>query len=153
MTPTEDAPVLVFGDDGSPGADVAWLWINSHVWEGWRLSVLRAQRPPIGMAVDPALAAPHPMAGADPRPSYAEAQFSHIDFLEATGDPRVVLTGDLGADLLVVGPASSGIGRWHLGSTTEWLLHDPPVPVLLPRHGRPVERVLVAADPLFAGDG
>ena len=24
---------LVFGDDGSRGADIAWLWINSHSWK------------------------------------------------------------------------------------------------------------------------
>ena len=33
---------MVFGDDGSPGADSAWLWINSHDWPGWTIEVLIA---------------------------------------------------------------------------------------------------------------
>ena len=34
---------LVFGDDGSPAADVVWLWVNNHRWPGWRISVVTAQ--------------------------------------------------------------------------------------------------------------
>ena len=29
-----ETPRLVFGDDGSPSADVAWLWVNDHPWPG-----------------------------------------------------------------------------------------------------------------------
>ncbi len=33
---------LVFGDDQSQAADVAWLWINSHAWPGWQIEALTA---------------------------------------------------------------------------------------------------------------
>ena len=37
------SPRLVFGDDGSPGAVVAWLWINEHRRLGWRLGTTARQ--------------------------------------------------------------------------------------------------------------
>ena len=40
-----DPRTLVFGDDGSPAADVAWLFINNHRWPGWRLEVVTAHMP------------------------------------------------------------------------------------------------------------
>ena len=46
--------LLVFGDDGSSGADVAWLWVNEQVWPGWRIEVV-AVEPAIGVRPDRAL--------------------------------------------------------------------------------------------------
>ena len=34
----------------------------------------------------------------------------------------------------------------HLGSTAEWLLHNPPAPLVIARQGRPVQRAVVCAD-------
>ena len=44
----QSRPTLAFGDDGSPAADVCWLWINSHTWPGWRLEIITAQGAAIG---------------------------------------------------------------------------------------------------------
>ena len=137
---------VVFGDDGSPGADRAWLWLNSQAWSGWRLSVLSADAPPPGAPVAEDLSAPHPIAG-DPRRSvFAEAGFGDVEFLEARSDPRLALCGFDDAGLLVVGPAQGGLGPTHIGSTTEWLLQGPPAPLLIARGGRPVRRILIGTD-------
>ena len=42
---TEATRLLVMGDDGSTGADVAWLWVCNHRWPGWRAEVVTADRP------------------------------------------------------------------------------------------------------------
>ncbi len=31
---------LVFGDDGSEAADVAWLWVNEHTWPDSQIEVV-----------------------------------------------------------------------------------------------------------------
>ena len=67
-----DQPVLVFGDDASDAADVAWLWINSHRWTGWDLDVLTARRPE-QFTVRPAEASqPHEWQPEHPRVPSAE---------------------------------------------------------------------------------
>ena len=137
---------LVFGDDLTSGSDLAWLWVSSQRWPGWHLVVVEADPPPLGSTVPPEQSSVHPSAGPPSRSVFAEAAFTSVEFCEATADPRVVLSDDLGADLLVVGPASGGLGPWHIGSTTEWLLNDPPAPLVVARTGRSVRRVLVAAD-------
>ncbi len=136
---------LVFGDDESPGADVAWLWITSQRWPGWRLTVLRAEPPRLGAHVDPEDAAPHPDDHSGRR-VVSEAELEAVDFQVAVADPRIALTSVPDADLVVVGDPTTGVGRRRIGSTTEWLLHDPQAPVLLARRGRPVRRVLLCAD-------
>ena len=42
-----DPRTVVFGDDSSLAADIAWLFINSQRWPGWRLEVIAAHRPEI----------------------------------------------------------------------------------------------------------
>ena len=44
-TTGEQARRMVFGDDGSRGADVAWLWINNHPWPNWRIDVITGADP------------------------------------------------------------------------------------------------------------
>ena len=138
--------LVVFGDDRSSGADVGWLWINSQRWPGWSLDVLTAERPPIGAPVPAEEARPHPVQGSPTRTTFAEPGFARVRFLEARADPRSALCAYGDASLMVVGTSSSGLGPWHIGSTTEWLLHGPPTPLLLARSGRAVRRVLIAAD-------
>lgn len=143
--PAED-PVLAFGDDRSPGSDLAWLWINSQSWAGWTLQALTAHLPPVGPPVRAEESTLHPSSEPAPRPTYTEAGFVHVDFLEATVDPRLMLSSRTDDSLLVLGPANEGLGPFRIGSTTEYLLHDPPSPLLVARHGRPVRRVMVCAD-------
>jgi nucleotide-binding universal stress UspA family protein len=137
---------VVLGDDLSSGADLAWLWVNSQRWPGWELFVLRAEPPPYGTPVPPERSEPHLAEGPPPRTVFGEPGFAAVTFQVAEADPRTALCTYDDVDLLVVGAASAGVGPWHLGSTTEWLLHGPPAPVLVARNGRPVRRVLVCAD-------
>ena len=132
---------VLLGDDDSAGADLAWLWVNAQRWDGAHLTVLRAEPPHIGEQGDGS--GPHPV------PAWREALessgFAEVSFCVAASDPRLALASS-DVDLIVVGPAASGSGPRHLGSTTEWLLHDPPSPVALARRGKTVHRAVVCAD-------
>lgn len=139
--------LLAFGDDGSTGADVAWLWINEQRWTGWSVEVLSATPPPIGPPPGEAAAEPRPWTPPQPRPVFAEAGFSEVAYLHADADPRYLLATRTRCDLLVVGARGAGtLKALHIGSTTEYLIHIPPVPVLVVRHAIPVRRVVVAVD-------
>lgn len=141
---TSENPQLVVGDDLSPGSDLAWLWVNSQRWPGWTLVDLRADPPPFGAVnVDPTA---RPLDSAPPRVVYQEAQFAEVRFMVASADPRVALGAWPEADVVVVGGSTSGSGPRFIGSTTEWLLHDPSNPVLVARRGRPVSSAIVCAD-------
>ena len=128
---------LVFGDDGSIGADLAWLWINSHRWPGWQLEIVTAQGPQL----DPVVAAGEVAR----RQPFREAEFATCLHLQPRQDPRLALSA--AADLIVVGPRGPGLlKRLHLGSTAEWLVSRPPAPLVVARHGRRTRRVLLAND-------
>ncbi len=140
----DDERRLVFGDDGSPGADVAWLWINNHTWQGWRLEIIAAA----GWSP----AAPGSVSVADgerqrppPRSSFVHTGFTRVEQRAPAQDPRVALS--VAADLLVIGARGPGMLKaLRLGSTAEWLLIRPPAPTVVVRHGRPVRRVVLACD-------
>jgi nucleotide-binding universal stress UspA family protein len=139
--------VLVFGDDGSAGADEAWGWIAAQPWSGWRAEVLTAVEPPLGPPPAPEAVAPHPWEPPSPRQAPESAGFSEIVHLRADAEPRYALSGRTDAALLVVGPAGGGILKsLHLGSTTEYLLHHPPTPVVIGRGAEKVRRALVGLD-------
>lgn len=132
---------VLLGDDDSAGADLAWLWVNAQRWDGAHLTVLRAEPPPLG--------AHRPGTGrraTEPwRETHGDSGFADVSFCVADADPRLALA-EREVDLIVVGPAASGSGPRHVGSTTEWLLHDPPAPVTLVRRGKTVRRAVVCAD-------
>jgi nucleotide-binding universal stress UspA family protein len=135
---------LVFGDDGSSGADLAWLWVNSHRWTGWRLEIVTAV--PTGSPGGPCHAAPaFEWEPPSPRTAFAEARLECVVHLRADGDPRVVLLRP--ADLLVVGRRGPGLAKaLHLGSTVEWLMTRPPAPMVIARHGRRTRAITVCHD-------
>ncbi len=140
-------PVLVFGDDGSTGADAAWLWVCKQRWPGWSVEVVTAAVPPIGPPPDPDAAMLHPWVPPTRRSAFAESDVAEIAHLRAEADPRVVLGDMTGASLMVIGPRGDGVlEALHLGSTAEHLLHHPPAPLVLVRHSTTVRRVLVAVD-------
>ncbi len=140
-----DPRTLVFGDDSSPAADIAWLFINSHRWPGWRLEVVTAdmpESPGLLPLEDTELHAWNPLR---PRETFAEAQFAEVVELTAKADPRVALSRN--SDLLVIGPRGPGLLKaLHLGSTADWLLLHPPAPLLIARHGRTVRSVVICVD-------
>jgi nucleotide-binding universal stress UspA family protein len=122
---------LLFGDDGSSCADVAWLWINNHEWAQWDVQVLQADVTNDGPAVR--------------EPVRADLS---VETVRSPGDPRFELhTRGAHCDLLVVGAKGRGmLKRIHLGSTAEWLMHGPSAPLVITRSGRPTRRVLLAHD-------
>ena len=135
---------IVFGDDDSPSADLAWLWINSHAWPRWRLEVVRAVMPEVVKASEIPQAARewHPD---NPRSPFAESRLDDVVHLTIDQDPRIALTRH--ADLLVIGHRGPGLVKaMHVGSTAEWLLVHPPSPMVIARHGRPTRTVMVCHD-------
>jgi nucleotide-binding universal stress UspA family protein len=135
---------MVFGDDGSPTADLAWLWINSHAWPDWRLEVVHATDPVV-VTASAFRPQPRPWRPAHPRQMFAEAQLDEIELLTVDEDPRVALLRP--ADLLVVGPRGRGfLKAMHVGSTAEWLMTSPSTPMIVVRHGRPTRTVVVCHD-------
>lgn len=140
-------PVLVFGDDGSTGADAAWLWVCEQRWPGWRAEVLTAVTPPIGPPPGAEAATPHPWDPPAPRRAFAETALAEVSHLRAEADPRLALGAMTDASLIVIGPRGAGVLKaLHLGSTAEHLLHHLPAPLLIARHAAPVRRVLAAVD-------
>ena len=128
---------LVFGDDGSDHADLAWRWIAAHSWPGWSVDVISALPPDGGTTTAP-----------PPRVPPAEGFADSVAPQVVEGDPRVaLLKASRDADLLVVGPRGRGLLKaMHLGSTSEWLIQAAPVPLVIARSDRPTARVVVAAD-------
>jgi nucleotide-binding universal stress UspA family protein len=145
--PKANVKTVVFGDDSSPSADVAWLMMNNHEWPGWRVEVVTAtmsEQLVVHATNDPEVTL-HEWQPKLPREAFSESQFERVTHLTAEGDPRLVL--DRKCDLLVIGPRGPGLAKaLQLGSTSDWLLRHPPAPLLIARHGREIRRVLVATD-------
>ncbi len=101
------SPILAFGDDGSPGADIAWLAINNHRWPEWHLKVISAHMvETLGPPLPPEETYLHEWNPPQPRHAFAEAEFAEVKHLTARSDPRIVLMVD--CDLLVIGPRWPG---------------------------------------------
>lgn len=138
---TPDVRRAIFADDGAPASDVAWAWLTSHRWTDWRLGILTVRetlfpgRPALGKA--------HYVERQPP----AEAGFDSWTHDHVDGDPRVVLLENSDASLLVLGSHHKGhlAGMWA-GSTSEYLLVNPPIPLLLARHGHRTRTVAVCVD-------
>jgi len=138
-------PTLVFGDDGTPATDIAWLWINSQRWPGWRLEVVSVHMPEIGSALPREQTQLHVWEPPHPRQPFAEAGFAETVHLTAEADPRLALSQL--SDLLVIGPRGPGLLKsLHLGSTADWLLAHPPAPLVIVRHGHAVRSVVLCVD-------
>jgi nucleotide-binding universal stress UspA family protein len=75
------------------------------------------------------------------------SEITAVEHLTAIGDPRLVL-GDLTtADIMVTGPTGRGLLKsLRIGSTTAWLLQDPPCPLVIARSAAPAERIVVCVD-------
>ena len=133
---------LVFADDQSESADVAWLWVNSHAWPGWQIEALTVtEDAPMDAA------GIHAWQPRHPREILRGGASEAVVHEQIGGDPVQELTGLRDRDLLVVGPRGRGFREvLHLGSVSDALLHDPPMPLVIARHGVPTTRALVCAD-------
>jgi nucleotide-binding universal stress UspA family protein len=142
---TSEQKVLVFGDDGSVGADVAWLWVNNHVWSGWELDVVHVVPPPPGAPPSPEQGELHEAEPDEPR-VYLPGGVK-VRHLTARADPRAILGGLTDASVMVIGARGKGLFKaLNLGSTADWLLQCPPAPLLIVRSARPVQQILVCVD-------
>ncbi len=142
----QNAPngLVVVGDDGSPAADVVWQWLTSHEWTGWAVEVVTADETSVVWG--------EPVAGKHWTPSWERsadpAGASSVTFLQYASDPRAMMAERSDADLLVVG-RHSDTGPFdlpYLGSTSEWLLQNPPAPLAVISRANRTERVLAAFD-------
>lgn len=138
-------PLLVLGDDGNAPADSAWEWVVNQSWPGWHIDVMTAD------PEDARIAWGKP-ARVEEWETTWERTAADLDsaesvrFLKVITDPRAMLA-DVEADLLVVGLRSgSYLDAVVTGSTTEWLLHHPPAPLLVVRTSNRVRRALVCVD-------
>lgn len=142
------APRLVVGDDGSAAADVVWLWVSSHRWPGWRISVVTARVPELGPPVGAERASLHPWQPPHPRVLLGDGD-AEVEHLAAETDPRLALDSCADAALVAVGPRGHGLlKQLHIGSTTEWLLGAgrPLAPVVVVRSGRVTREILLCTD-------
>lgn len=142
MQPAQDRPGrLVFADDRSDSADVAWLWVINQPWTGWQVEVVTAEPAGTGSAEVPTTSEPMH------RRRFPDGTDVPVRHERVVGEPRAVLAALRDRDLLVVGPRGRGLRKaLHLGSVSESLLHDPPMPLLIARRGVQTRRVLVCAD-------
>ncbi len=138
-------PLVVLGDDGAQPADIAWQWMSRQRWPRWHVDVMTADaneariewgKPPRFEPWEPTWS----------RPASDIDGAESLRFLKVNTDPRAMLA-DVAADLLVVGLRSgSYLDAVVTGSTTEWLLHHPPAPLLVARTAQAVSRVVVCSD-------
>lgn len=138
--------ILGFGDDRSPAADLCWMWINSQRWDGWSLAVITAVEAPIGPPPPEDEARLHAWEPPDPRVPSAESGLSEVVHLTALLDPRLALASAEVA-LLAIGPRGPSLLKGlHLGSTAEWLLQHPPMPLVVAKAGQTVRSAIVCHD-------
>lgn len=136
--------LVVVGDDGSPAADVVWQWLTMHPWHGWKVEVVTADEASIVWG--------EPVTGKPWSPSWARATkppgASGVTYLQYACDPRAMFAERSDADLIVIGRHRDAgpFDLPYLGSTSEWLLQNPPAPLAVIGESDRMERVLVAFD-------
>ncbi len=136
--------LVVVGDDGSPAADIAWQWLTMHAWDGWKVEVVTADESSIVWG--------EPVTGNPWSPAWSRTGeppgATGVVYLQYASDPRVMLAERSDADLVVVG-RHSDTGPFdlpYLGSTSEWLMQNPPAPLAVIGRAERMEKVLVAFD-------
>ncbi len=137
--------VLLFGDDGSPCADRAWLWINAQPWPGFEAHVLTCETERNDLTSDEML----PVRRWDPprpRSAFSEATFDSVAHLHSTAAPGALLP-TLTPDLLVIGPCGKGaLRRLALGSTAETMIARSTAPVVIARGTNKARAIAVCID-------
>lgn len=143
MNPTPNlAPVLVVGDDGTEPSDAAWTWTTSHRWPGWTVEVMTADDTTIEWGHAPEAAEWTPTWDRGTVPD-AES----VRFIKVKTDPRAMLAERGDASLVVVGLRThSYFEAMVAGSTTEWLLHHPPTPLVIVNNPTEARSVTVCVD-------
>jgi nucleotide-binding universal stress UspA family protein len=136
---------LLFGDDSSPCADRAWLWINAQAWPGFEARVLTCETEPIDLTSDETLPVRH-WEPTNPRRAAPEAMFEQVTHLHSTADPRALLP-TLTPDLLVIGPCGKRLlRRLTLGSTAETMMAHSMAPLVIARGTHKAQTIAVCID-------
>ena len=136
---------LLFGDDASPCADRAWLWINAQVWPGFEARVLTCETEPIDLISDETLPV-RQWEPSNPRRVSSETMFESVTHVHSTADPRALFP-TLTPDLLVIGPCGKGrLRRLTLGSTAETLIAQSMAPVVIARDTHKARTIVVCID-------
>lgn len=140
--------VIVFGDDGSPHSDRAWLWISNQRWPGWTVEAITAQPRRGDVITDDLPIRLEPWSPPVPRTADPRSGIGQVHHLHTRSDPRHVLATRDDARLIVVGPRGAhGQARaMFLGSTADHLLHSPPAPLVIASTPNPASRILVCTD-------
>lgn len=138
--------LIVFGDDGSGGAGAAWGWLEAQDWGGWPVDVVTASN----TEFHPHEAGEelvHEWEPSAPRHALATSGLGPVRHLVGNGDPRLLLASIAQHGLLVIG--ARGVGGFEgllVGSTADWLMRDPPVPIVMVRRAEPVRSVALFVD-------
>lgn len=144
MVENARAGLVVVGDDGSPAADIVWQWLTMHPWDGWEVEIVTAD--------EASLAWGEAIIGKPWSPSWSRAGnppgAASVVYLQYASDPRVMLAERSDADVVVVGRHSDAgpFDLPYLGSTSEWLMQNPPAPLAVIGRAERMEKVLVAFD-------
>ena len=137
---------VVFGDDHSTGADIAWGWLNAQEWSGWNLDVVTAVQSD-QVVPPPDAVRMHAWSPDTPRHVLPEAHLASVAFLTAVQDPRVLLNSCWDDSLLVIGARGTGrVAEMLFGSTADWLMRSPSGPLVVARDASPTRSVVVAVD-------
>ena len=136
-------PILVLADDGTDPSTRAWDWVRSQSWPDWSIEAVTADEEDIVWG-EPAQTEPWtPTWNRDP----GDIRGNEVHFLRSHVDPRAMLAGREDAQLIVVGlRTESHLEALVSGSTTEWLLHHPPAPLVVAINTNPVRSVLICVD-------
>ncbi len=140
---TDSPRLLVLADDGTPPSTTAWIWLTQQPWKAWRIAVMTADETAIewGRPAEVVEWTPDWERLPEAIPGAA------MSFLHVNADPRAMLAEREDADLIVVGMrAESHLEAVVSGSTTEWLLHHPPAPLVVVSRSGAVRNVSVCVD-------
>jgi nucleotide-binding universal stress UspA family protein len=141
---------ILFADDGSDAADIAWEWICAQDWAGWHVDCLYVEELAVPtFSVDPDAETPKPWDPPEPmqRQAPASCGLGSVEYLKALGDPRVVLYKVPPPDVLVLGKGRIETAMAALlGSTARYLMESPPAPVIIAKTASEVRKVLVCSD-------
>ncbi len=162
----DQPPLLVFGDDGSASADVAWLWVNNQPWPGWSVRVVTGESGPPPASSWGVPSRTEPWTPPWGRRFFDEDELDSLEFVRIDADPRLAIDAQP-ADLVVVGRRGLGpVQSFWDARTTDWIVQSPNRPIVLARAATVVRRVTCCVDgsthahaaieavrrlPLFAG--
>lgn len=138
---------IVFGDDRSANADRAWLWILNQTWPGWDIEAVTALPDAADLTSNDLPARPVTWQPKPPRRVFADSGIRKLRHERSGADAGIALRHCSEAGLLVVGSRGThGLKRALVGSTTGYLLEDPPLPLVVAATSDPAHRILVCTD-------